>query len=90
MINGQRKRGPGCGPVRAFETKWPNRPDDLAALADFPGLWDRQGAYAATAEDRRQPAWSSHLAQTSQTRQLNFCAALAGIEKLARLASCPR
>jgi hypothetical protein len=37
----------------------------------------------------RQPAWSSHLAQTSQTRQLNFRVALAGIEKLASARLAP-
>jgi hypothetical protein len=34
-----------------FETKWLSRPENLAALADLPV--DRQGAHAATAEDRR-------------------------------------
>ena len=27
----------------AFETKWLSRPDNRAALADLPGLWDPQG-----------------------------------------------
>jgi hypothetical protein len=36
----------------SFETEWLTRPENLAALADLPGPMDRQGAPAATAEDR--------------------------------------
>jgi len=32
-----------------FETKWLSRPENLAALADLPGQWIRQGSRAATA-----------------------------------------
>jgi hypothetical protein len=36
-----------------FETKWLTRPENLAALADLPGQWDRHRTQAAPAEDRR-------------------------------------
>jgi hypothetical protein len=36
-----------------FETKWLSRPENLAALADLPGQWIRQGEPAATAKEDR-------------------------------------